>query len=116
MTEADTSTYEDFRQYVLDNYQYTKLIDDSGSTVTTIDIANDSRAQWLDGNTTNPMTLEIVVDGADGDVPQPTTFARTELYDTSSGDRKFSDPHTNATIEADGDTLTLAMDIEIPDV
>jgi len=115
MTEADDATYQDFRQYIIDNYTFARLVDDTGSEVTVLDIPNDSRISWQNGNTSNPITLSLTVDGGDADISLPSTVARIELYATSStSTRRFSDPVTNATLEASGDTLTLTTDVEVP--
>lgn len=115
MTEADSATYEDWRQYIIDNYTYARLVDDTGSEVTVLDIPNDSRTNWQNGSTSNPITLSLTVEGGDSDISLPATVARIELYATSStSTRRFSDPITNATLEASGDILDVTTDVEVP--
>jgi len=114
MTEATTDTYVDWRDYVINNYTNAALIDDTGSKVIDIDIPNDGRAQWTNTSSSNPITLEINLTGSDSDIPLPTTFAQIKLKPSSAGNTRYSDPFTNATIEASGDTVTLTTDVSIP--
>jgi hypothetical protein len=118
MPQFTTSLNDDIRQWVLNNKAtFAVLVDDTDTNVTTIDIGPDSRATITNSASTNPATIEIVVSGSDDDIPVPTTINRIEYYPSSSvSDMKAYDDFPNASIETSGDTLTLATDIEVPQV
>ena len=70
---------EDIRAYIEDNWTHIALIDDAAEEVTRIDIDEDERASFTSGAATNPLTIEVTVEGSDDDIPVPTTFTRSEL-------------------------------------
>jgi len=117
MTEADEATYQDFRQYVIDNYTHVRVVNENNNEVTVLDIPNDARVNWETANTSNPITLLLTIQGEDSDISIPVTVSRVELYATANtSTRRYSDPIDNATLNASGDTLTVSTDIELPTI
>ena len=108
---------EDIRTYIENNWTFIALIDDTDSEVTRIDITGDARASFTSDATTNPLTIEITVEGGDADIPVPTTFTRSELYKVSTGGDELSgDDFTegSAEIASTNDTLQVTHDVEQP--
>lgn len=118
MTTPHTDTGdEDLRNYIQNNWTFIALIDDSGTEETRIDIQNDSRASFTSGSGSNPLTIEVTVEGADSDITTPVTLAESELYKTSGASNALSGDtfaEGSATISADADTLVVTHDIEQP--
>ena len=108
---------EDIRAYIESNWTHIALIDDDAEEVTRIDIDEDERASFTSGAETNPLTIEIEVEGADDDIPVPTTFTRSELYKVETdGDELSGDDFAEgaAEIASEADTLLVTHDIEQP--
>jgi hypothetical protein len=118
MAEQHSSAgQEDLRAAIQARWTHVSLVDDGGSEVTRIEIANDSRTSWTSGPSTNPLTLEIQVSGGDSDITTPVTLQRTELFDVASGGSAYSGDNFaegTAPLSADADTLTVTHDIEQP--
>lgn len=111
----DSYGYEQLRNLSQNNFTHLALIDDTGSEITRIDLTSDSRIIDTSPPSTNPLSYTIEVSGTDGDIPNPVTIASTELYESSSASTPIgSDPMTNATIEAEGDTVTVTHENQLP--
>lgn len=118
MVETHTADgNQDLRAAIQNRWTHVALIDDTGSEAVRIEIANDSRAQWLDDPSSNPMSLEVSVSGSDSDISVPVDLNRTELYDGASATASYSGDDFDegvATIGSDSDTVTVTHDIEQP--
>ena len=108
---------EDIRAYIESNWTHIALIDDDAEEVTRIDIEEDSRASFTSGAETNPLTIEVTVEGSDDDIPVPTTFTRSELYKVDTGGDELSGDdfdEGSAEIASENDTLQVTHDVEQP--
>ena len=108
---------EDIRAYIEDNWTHIALIDDAAEEVTRIDIDEDERASFTSGAATNPLTIEVTVEGSDGDIPVPTTFTRSELYKVATGGDELSGDdfaEGAAEIASENDTLQVTHDVQQP--
>lgn len=118
MVENHTSDgNQDLRAAIQDRWTHVALIDDTGTEEVRIEIANDSRAEWLDAPSSNPMSLEVSVTGSDSDISYPVDLNRTELYDSSSASNSYSGDDFDegvATIGSDSDTVTVTHDVSQP--
>lgn len=110
--------YADLRSYVQSNWNWIAVLDDSGSEVLRWDISSNANAQWTSGPSGNPLTAELTITGqtlVDAGSTLPVTLASTEAYQSSSATAPMgSDSMTNATLEADNDTLTITHHYELP--
>ena len=108
---------EDIRAYIEANWTHIALIDDDAAEVTRIDIEEDSRASFTSGAATNPLTIEVTVEGSDDDIPVPTTFTRSELYKVDTGGDELSGDdfaEGAAEIASENDTLQVTHDVQQP--
>jgi len=108
---------EDIRAYIEANWTYIALVDDEGAEVTRLDITTDDRASFVSGSDTNPLTIEVTVEGSDDDIPVPTTFERSELFKVDTdGDELSGDDFAEGTAEigSENDTLQVTHDVEQP--
>jgi hypothetical protein len=107
--------YDDIRQYALDTYTWLALVDDTGNQITRIDVTSDSRMENVPDASSNPLNYTLTVDGLDSDIDNPVTIAKTKLYETETSTQPVgSETMADATIEAEGDTVTISHDQEIP--
>lgn len=105
------------RDLIQQNWTYISIVDDAGNEVTRIEIAADSRVQWTNTPSNNPITLEIILKGDDADLTDqlPVTIERTELYDTSGGgDALSGDSADPATLAVGPDQITITHDVYQP--
>jgi hypothetical protein len=120
MTEPHTATGDqDIRQHILDSWTHIALIDDQGGEETRIDIAADSRAQWLDDASQNPIRVQLDISGGDSDIATPVTIDRTELYLSDSATNALSGDDFDegpATLGADADFVTVTHNVEQPEL
>ena len=117
MSDFNSYGYEDLRDAVMGRWSHIELIDASdGSTVTTIDIPNDSRASWGDPSN-NPIVLSVEIDGADSDIPAPVEISGTSLHtsDTSSATHDDGFEEANV-IVGSNDVVTITHSVELPQV
>ena len=119
MTEPHTAAGDqDIREYIEDNWTHIALIDDTGAEETRIDIESDARAEFVSGAASNPLTIEVEVEGSDADIGVPTTLVRSELYKVESGGDELSGDDFDegaANIGSEADTLIVTHDIEQPE-
>jgi len=120
-SEFNAAGYEDVRTYIQNNWTHIALINDSGTEITRIDVAADSRSSWSSGPSTNPLTATITVTGGDSDIDVESngavTISKTESYKSGGASTSMAgDPFTNATLEASNDEVTITHDIEHPTI
>lgn len=110
--------FEDLRTYLQNNWAYIAIVDDGGTEVLRWDANNNSNISWTSGPSTNPLSAEITITGQDiidAGGSLPVTLARTETYMSSSATSRTSyDPISNATIDQDGDQVTVHHDYSLP--
>lgn len=107
--------YQRLRELAHTNFTHLALIDDTGTEITRIDLSSDSRVISSSDGSSNPLSHSVEVTGYDSDISNPVTIASTELYETSSSTTNLgSDSMTNATIEAEGDTVTVTHEQQLP--
>jgi hypothetical protein len=117
MAEITTAGYENIRQHILDSWIWIELRDDTNTPVLRIS-TSDPRVAWTSLDpTTNPLELVITIEGADVDVPVPTTFQYSAIYDVNTaGDAYSVESFTVFTISANEDQLTVRHRIEVPQI
>lgn len=126
MAEITSDGYQNLRDHVNGSvsdqnaWDWIALYDDSQSEVLRVSVTGDSRASWTDVDADALLTANITIQGSDSDVPTPTAFEYSALWDDASGG---SDPtqvtqleqYATATINQDGDELTVEHTVELPD-
>lgn len=115
--EHTTAGDASLRDYIQQNWTHVSIVDDTGSEVTRIEIAADSRVQWTNTPSNNPITLEVVLTGGDADITDqlPVTIERTELYNTSGGGDALSGSTADpATLAVGQDEMTIKHDVYQP--
>ncbi len=117
MAEILAAGYENLRQHILDTWIWIELRDDLGDPVVRLDVS-DSRVAWTSTDpTTNPLELVITVEGADADIPVPTTFRYSAIYNVGVSGSAFSvEEFTQFTISANEDQLTVRHRIQVPQI
>lgn len=112
-TELPTAGYEDLRDHAQTAWDYVELVDDADAVVTRFQISTDTRASWVTNG--NVRELTVTVKGSDADITTPVTIVESRLFDVSTGGSALSaDTFTGATLDADGDELTITHKLEIP--
>ena len=112
-TELPNAGYEDLREYVRDNWDYIELQDDVDDQVTRIDVDTDDRASWATDGDIRRVT--VTVSGSDADVTTPVTITSSHLFKADSGGNSLSnDSFSGATLEEDGDELTVEHEVQVP--
>ena len=74
----------DIRQYIQNNWNYVGLRDDTGTIITRIDVANDTRASWSSGPQSDPLEATIEVDRVDSDIDGFNPTGTVTIADTIS--------------------------------
>lgn len=119
-TQFDAAGFEDLRQYVQNNWDHIALLDTGGTEHLRIDVPNDSRASFSSDYTSNPVTATITITGQDlidAGATLPVTLDTTETYKTDAATSRTShDTHTDATLEASSDEVTITHDYEQPPI
>jgi len=138
MAEITAEAYQDLRQYILDNWHFIELQNDSGTAVVRLS-PNDSRVSWvhemIEGEAEiitwdqlgtpiygdpvellpNTLQLQIVITGADSEVSLPTTFTTSAIYKVDADGEPFStESFEPFTMQNDQDELTVIHNIEVP--
>lgn len=120
--EIREAGYQTIRDYidsgidVPDGWDYIELRDGQDEQVTRVSITDDDRAGW-EHSPGMDQTLEVrvEVEGGDDDIPTPTTFAASALYnEESGGDELAWDSFSSATLEQDADTLVVVHEVHVP--
>lgn len=124
-TELPTDGYQAVRDAIdssatqPDQWDYIGFFDDGGSEVLRISITGDSRCQWAHTAGSNPLEVIADLSGSDSDVPTPTTFAETKLFNVSgvgNGTALSTDTVTNETVDADSDSVSIVHEVEVPQI
>lgn len=114
MAEITASAYSDLRNYIQTNWQYIELQDDMGVTILRLSPSDTRVTSVIEGNN---VKITVVVKGSDTDITAPSTFAKSVIYNVSTGGTPFStESFTPFTIETDQDELTVIHNIEVPQV
>lgn len=124
MAEISADGYQSLKDFFVSaiatppDWDYIALYDDTTSEVLRASISGDSRASWTDLDGDSVVTVTITIEGADADVPQPTTFEYSALYDDTeaNGGRRLTaiEQFSPVTIDSDSDDLTVEHTIEVP--
>lgn len=118
MAEILAAGYQNLRQHILDTWIWIELRDSNGDPVVRLS-TSDPRVAWTSmDNTTNPLELVITVEGGDADIPVPTTFRYSAIYNIGpTGGSAFSvEEFTQFTISANEDQLTVRHRIQVPQI
>lgn len=125
-TEIREAGYQLIREYIDSSsavppqWDYLELRDANNDPVTRISVTADSRAQWIHTDSTEQVLIaEIVVTGADSDIPLSTFFEGSAMYTDVSGSgvpELSFDGFPQALIETEDDELTIEHRIEVPEV
>ncbi|AXR81485.1 hypothetical protein [Natrarchaeobaculum sulfurireducens] len=112
-TELPDAGYDDLRDHVQDSWSHIELQDDDDEQVTRIEIDDDDRASWSEDG--DIRTVTVTVSGSDDDIDTPVTVESTHLFNTETGgDSLSNDSFSGATLEEDGDELTVEHEVQIP--
>jgi hypothetical protein len=122
MSELTTAGYQTFRDYLNSStstpsaWDYIEIYDDTGTAVTRVSITGDSRCQWLDADGDNVLKVEFDVTGVDSDISLPVTLQKSAIWNASSGGSQVTvkEQFANATLNQDGDNVTITHTINIP--
>jgi hypothetical protein len=116
MGEIQSNGYQDFRDYVVANWDYIEIYDDTGTSVTRLSISGDSRSQWLDLDGDKIIKAEFDVTGVDSDISLPVTLESSALWDASSGgDQKtLKEQFASAHLNQDGDSVKITHTVSVP--
>jgi hypothetical protein len=117
MAEILTAGYEDIREHIIDTWIWIELRDEIGDPVVRLSTA-DPRVSFTSLDpTVNPIELVITVEGADGDIPVPTTFRYSAIFNVGTLGSPFSvEEFTQFTINAPEDQLTVRHRIQVPQI
>ena len=116
MAEVTSNAYQDLRDYIQTNWQYIELQDDTGTPVIRLS-PSDSRVTWTHSAGSQTLTLQIVVKGSDSDIPVPSNFGQSVIFNVATGGNALStETFTSFTMESDNDELTVTHNIEVPQV
>jgi len=114
MTTFDSGGRSELRSYIQNNWGYVELIDNNGTVIETVDISTRSDATWSSGPSSNPLTLDLSIEGSQIDVSLPVTVTRIDIYRSSSdGTRRAHDPIADAELRTSNDTLELTNDFTV---
>lgn len=123
VTEIREAGYETLRDFLVSasttpsQWDYIELRDDSDNPVTRVSVTGDSRASWIHADGDQVLIVEIVVTGADADIPLSTFFTGSAMYNIDTGGNELSyDGFPQALIETEDDELTIEHRIELPQV
>jgi len=124
MGEITSDGYQSLRDFlnssvaVPNQWDYIALFDDTGSEVLRVSITGDTRAQWQDVDGDPILQAKITITGGDSDVPTPTTFNASAVFDDTAANSGVQitqqESFTQATLDQSGDELTVTHDIEVP--
>lgn len=122
ITEAGYQTVRDFINSdtaTPNTWDYIALYDDSQNEVLRRSISGDSRCRWFSDDGDAFLKAEIVIEGSDGDVPVPTTFEYSAVFDdtaANSGSRLTPlEQHPTANVSDSSDRVVVVHTVEIPD-
>jgi hypothetical protein len=90
MAEVTAAAYQDIRNYIQANWKYVELRDDKGDPITRIQIGGDSRARWTHEAGAPVLEAEVIVQGADADIPIPCIIRQSLAYKSATGGEPFS--------------------------
>jgi len=107
--------HTDIRTYLKNNWNWIAVLDDGGAEQLRWNILNNANVTITSDETNNPLTVELEVTGADVSGTLPVTLSSTGAYKGSGTTTSMgSDTMTDATLEADGDTVTITHDYQHP--
>ena len=107
--------HQDIRTYLKNNWNWIAVVADNGSEQLRWDTLNNGNVTIISDETNNPVTVELEITGADVSGNLPVTLTKTEAYKGSGTSSSMgSDTMTNATLEANGDTVTITHNYEHP--
>jgi len=110
-----SSGHTDIRTYLKNNWNWIAVVDDTGTEQLRWDVLNNGNATITSDETNNPLTVELEVTGADVSGSLPVTLTTTEAYKGSGTSSSMgSDTMTDATLEADGDTVAVTHEYQHP--
>jgi hypothetical protein len=122
MSELTTAGYQTFRDFLNSSattpgeWDYIEIYDDSGTAVTRVSITGDARCGWSDDDGDNILKVTFDVTGSDGDISYPVTLQKSALWNADSGGSQVTvkEQFANATINQDGDNVTITHTVKVP--
>jgi len=109
--------YLDLRNYIVATYKYIAIVDSSDAEVMRLEIGVDNRANWTHVTGANPIEVTVNLKGSNAEISKPVTFLKAYLHKTAADtDRIAGGLYTQFTMENDGDTLQIKVQIELPTV
>lgn len=114
MSEITSQAYADIRNYIKESWQYIELQDEAGNPIVRLSPADSRVTSIIEGNN---VKITVVVKGSDSDITAPSTFAKSVIYNVTTGGEPYStESFTPFTIETDQDELTVIHTIQVPQV
>ncbi len=114
-TEITEFGYQQIRNFIEGSWIYIALIDSGDDEVLRLSVS-DPRVTWIHDPNDAILRLRVQIQGSDIDVPIPTTFAKSILYNSAvSSDIIHERVFDNATIANPNDQLTVTHSIEVPE-
>jgi hypothetical protein len=122
MSELTSAGYQTLRDYANSSnaspsdWDYIEIYDDASNAVTRVSITGDARCQWLDVDGDKTLKVEFDVTGSDSDIAYPVTLQKSAIWNASTGGSQVTvkEQFANATINQDGDNVTITHSINIP--
>lgn len=114
--EASEAGYQSIRDFIEDNWVYLSAIDENDEEVTRVGVSDD-RFTWIHDAGDQVLEIELELSGSDADVPTPTTFEASEVFEVSSGgDGLGKDSWAQASVATDEDVVTIFHRIQVPEL
>lgn len=119
MSEITDYGKELLRQYVQENWKYIAVLNESDAEIMRLDLlGTDTRTTVTADYETNPVTVQVVVNGDDAEVTvSETTVSKVQLFKVDAdGTACVESTVTDFFFTSEDDELTINQTVEIPDI
>ncbi|WP_026675777.1 hypothetical protein [Fictibacillus gelatini] len=114
MAEITSQAYQDLRDYIKNSWKYIELQDESSNAILRLSPSDSRITSNVEGNN---IKITVVIKGSDSDIIKPKTFAKSAIFNVSTGGQPFSiESFSPFTLETDQDELTVIHTIQVPKV
>ncbi len=116
MAEITEYTYMQIRDLLESKIKYIELRDNTGTKIIRIPIT-DERVTHVYDRTKQEQTYSVLIKGTDEDIPIPTTFGGTALFEEIDSTEAISvEQTTSFQLNAEVDELTITHKLQVPEV
>ena len=116
MAEITEYTYELIRDLLESKIKCIELRDNTGTKIIRIPIT-DERVTHVYDRTKQEQTYSVLIKGTDADIPIPTIFGGTALFEGIDSTEAISvEQTTSFQLNADVDELTITHKLQVPEV